>query len=384
MNNPGYADSEGSASADTVYPLVYQYRDYVARAMNADNPYDRFLLEQLAGDELTDYRTLPRMTDELRDNLIATGYLRTCLDPTTSPETNFLYDRYQVLADTVEIVSSSLMGLTMRCARCHSHKYDPLPQRDYYRFTAIFAAAYTPNDWIKPLQRTMEMAGIEERQEIVAFNATINNHIHPINLKVAALTKEFQKRYQSENTETPAADVKTLKEKYKDFKEQAEKLDTDKQNLESQLRKPPQVQGLTDMRAEADPFYLLRRGEWNNRGRRVLSSVPAVLKRSPASFRVAKPFKEAPTTGARLAFAKWLTHADHPLTARVMVNRVWQHNFGRGIVATAEDFGKTGVLPSHPELLDWLAIEFVKNGWSINPHFPFDSGRFGMKFAPSP
>jgi hypothetical protein len=365
LDAAGFADSEGSASADTVYPLVYQYRDYVIRAMNADKPYDRFLLEQLAGDELADYRSVRRMTQELRDNLIATGYLRTGIDPTTSPETNFLYDRYQVLADTVEIVSSSLMGLTLRCARCHSHKYDPLPQRDYYRFTAIFAAAYTPNDWVKPQQRTIEMVGIDDRREIADFNETVNSQLHPVKHKITELTKQFQNRYHAENPEEPEADVETLTKTYEAFKQPFDELAAKKKQLESQLRKPPLVQGLTDRRADADPFYLLRRGEWNNRGRQVLPNVPAVLRSPREVFQLAKPFQDASTTGSRLALARWLTQPNHPLTARVIVNRVWQHHFGRGIVATAEDFGRTGVAPTHPELLDWLAIEFVNNGWSI-------------------
>jgi len=367
LDSAGYADSEGSASADSVYPLVYRYRDYVIRSLNADKPYNRFLLEQLAGDELEDYQTVPRMTPQLQDQLIATGFLRTCIDPTTSPETNFLNDRYQVLADTVEIVSSSVMGMTLRCARCHSHKYDPIPQRDYYRFTAIFAPAYSPGDWVKPQQRTMEMAGIEDRREIAEFNATINNQIHPINLKVNALTKEYKERYRREHPDRTKTDPdsKVLSETYTEFKKQTASLADTKQKLVAQLRKPPQTQNLTDMRSDPDPFYLLRRGEWNNRGRRVLPNVPAALGHSPQPFRIEKLSVTAATTGSRLALARWLTQPKHPLTARVVANRIWQQHFGRGIVATAEDFGKTGSAPTHPELLDWLAVDFVKNGWSL-------------------
>src|SRR5262249_35258935 len=149
---------EGSAGADPIYPDFYRYRDYVIRAHNADKPFDRFLLEQLAGDELADYAHVPVLAPEAADNLIATGFLRTAIDPTVSPELKFPIDRYQVLADTVEIVSSSLLGLTMRCARCHSHKYNPISQGDYYEFTALFAAAFAPQDWLRPPARFLPLA----------------------------------------------------------------------------------------------------------------------------------------------------------------------------------------------------------------------------------
>ena len=120
------------------------------RLLTADLPYDRFLTEQLAGDELADPARVSRSTPEFADPLIATGFLRTAIDPTVSPELNFPADRYQVLADTVEVVSSSLLGLTLRCARCHSHKYDPIPQRDYYRLLDVFKGAFDEHDWLRP------------------------------------------------------------------------------------------------------------------------------------------------------------------------------------------------------------------------------------------
>ena len=155
----GYADSEGGKlSADLPRHLAFRYRDYVIRAFNDDKPYNRFLMEQLAGDELADYEHATNVTQELMDNLIATGFLRMAPDSTTEREVNFVDDRVDVIADEIETVSSSVMGLTMKCARCHSHKYDPLPQRDYYRFKAIFKGAYDEHDWISPL--TLEQYGL--------------------------------------------------------------------------------------------------------------------------------------------------------------------------------------------------------------------------------
>ncbi|MBB76055.1 MAG: hypothetical protein CMJ75_16230 [Planctomycetaceae bacterium] len=392
----GYADSEGSV--DFVYPLVYQYRDYVIRSMNRDKPYDRFLLEQLAGDELVDYGKLPRLTEEHRDNLIATGFLRNCIDPTTSPETNFLYDRYQVLADTVEIMGSAVLGLTLHCSRCHSHKYDPLPQRDYYRFTALFAAAYSPYDWIKPKDRFLELVGVEERQAIADHNAQIDQRIAAEKLRLQQQAATWRKQFQqaelaklpeplrqqlrqilatsvAERTaaqrklfaqyqEQLAPDNARLAETFSEFKQAVDTSGKSVKELTAQRRTVPRAHGLTDRRRQADPFYLLRRGEWNRRGRRVRPGVPAVLQEPGEPFRLRRSFDEGTTTGFRYSLARWLTKADHPLTTRVLVNRIWRDHFGRGIVATVDNLGKTGSLPTHPQLLDWLAVEFVHRGWS--------------------
>jgi hypothetical protein len=385
LDAAGYADSEGGNNADTINPEMYLYRDYVIRAGNSDKPYDRFLLEQLAGDELADYSEVQRMSPELTDNLIATTYLRTCIDQTSIPETNFLYDRYQVLADVVEIVSSSLMGLTMRCARCHDHKYDPLPQRDYYRFQAIFAAAYSPTDWVKPDERKVVLVGLAERKEIDEHNTALSKKLEPFQSELDEITGSFKNRLLAQQLaalpealragigkalafsarlgKEPPADPKRLSRLYPEFKKESERLDQEIAGLESTRKTVPTARGLTDMEPAALPFYLLERGDWNKRGRRVLPNVPAVLGSAESSFSVERPVNAA-TTGSRLALARWLIHPDHPLTARVFVNRVWQHHFGVGIVPTADDFGKTGSRPTHPELLDWLAVNFVRQGWS--------------------
>ena len=366
LDAAGYADSEGSAAADTIYPLLWKYRDYVVRSINADKPYDRFLVEQLAGDELANYAQLDRMTPALQDNLVATGYLRTCIDPTTSPETNFLIDRFRVLADTVEIVSSSLMGLTMRCARCHSHKYDPVPQRDYYRFTAIFAAAYSPYEWVKPRDRFLELGGIRDREDLKAHNAGIDKQVASIQAQIAKLIETFRARDRKKSGKADKkVDEKTLAATFPEYKRKSAGLKQQIKALNGRKQSIQRVHGLSDMRPEPDPFFLLRRGEWDKRGRRVLPNVPAVLQEETRRFQIKRPESGAPTSGARLALARWLTDPRHPLTARVHVNRAWQHHFGRGLVATAEDFGKTGTPPSHPGLLDWLAVDFVEHGWSL-------------------
>jgi hypothetical protein len=145
----GYADAEGRREQHLPRLFAYRYRDYVIRSFNTDKPYDRFLSEQIAGDELADYEHAPSITQEIYDNLVATGFLRMGPDPTWANITGFVPDRLEVMADAIDILGSGVMGLTFKCARCHDHKFDPIPQRDYYRLVDL-SRAYDEYDWLKP------------------------------------------------------------------------------------------------------------------------------------------------------------------------------------------------------------------------------------------
>jgi mono/diheme cytochrome c family protein len=184
----GYADTEGKREQDLVRLSAWRYRDYVIRAFNADKPYDRFLLEQIAGDELADYEHAPEITQELSDNLVATGFLRMAPDPTWYNLTNFLPDRLEVIADEVDVLGSAVMGLTLKCARCHSHKFDPVPQRDYYRLLDVFKGAFDEHDWMKPnwlnglsqgprTDRDLPWVTSAERRQWEAHNAKLQKEI---------------------------------------------------------------------------------------------------------------------------------------------------------------------------------------------------------------
>jgi mono/diheme cytochrome c family protein len=309
----GYADSEGKREQDLPRPNAWRYRDYVIKSFNTDKPYDRFLMEQLAGDELADYRSAKEITPELYDNLVATGFLRMTPDATWANITGFVPDRIEVMADQIDVLSSSILGLTMKCARCHTHKFDPIPHRDYYRLVAVFKGALDEYDWLKP--------------EIKPGIGPESVDIAPPRLLPFVTTTE---RKEWEAKQTPGSKAPE-----------------------------PKIQGLWD-RGEPSPTYIYRRGDYLQPGALVGPGVPSVLTDGKTPFEV-KPMSNGPnkTTGRRLAFAKWVTQPSHPLTARVMVNRIWKHHFGTGIVPSLANFGKAGVPPTHPELLDWLAREFV-------------------------
>ncbi len=359
----GYADSEGKRNADTIRPWAWRYRDYVIRAFNADKPYDRFLLEQIAGDELVDYAAKGSaagnaeagvVPKEIIEPLVATGFLRMAPDGTSANPVNRLPDRVEVIADEIDVLSRGVMGLTMKCARCHSHKYDPIPQRDYYRFAALFKGAYDEYDWLVPQvfgnqwdkarQRFLNVMTAAEKQSLDKHNQPIEKEIKRLEAKLKQLKKD-------------TADKSTTAKKKK-------KLEKQLKAKQAQLQPPPQIRALWD-RGDPSPAYLYRRGDENQPARQVEPAPLSVLTTKQTPFNIEPVGHSTPKTGRRLALAKWLTQPSHPLTARVFVNRVWKHHFGVGIVKSLGDFGTQGMAPSHPKLLDTLAVDFMEHGWSI-------------------
>ena len=404
----GYADSEGKRSADPVRSHAWRYRDYVICSLNDDKPYDQFLLEQLAGDELHDFENADAITDEMMDSLVATGFLRMVPDGTGSDIVDTVSERFEVVADEIEVLGSSVMGLTLRCAQCHSHKYDPIPQRDYYRLVSVFQGAYDVYDWLKPTsvagqskqknptrrylyrvsddvttswneaRRPIEDQIKVAKDELVEKEAefrskfidekltNVPTELHgPIQAMLKVPVKERNTEQQSlaeEYEKLLTATTAELVKKYPDFKKLKAETDKRLKTLNAKMPTQPMIRALWD-RGEPSPTWIFRRGEYTNPGDLVGPGVPSVLTDGKTPF-VTLPLRPG-STGRRLAFAKWLTDPQHPLTARVIVNRIWFHHFGRGIVESLGNFGKTGVAPTHPELLDWLAVAFVENGWSF-------------------
>ena len=334
----GYADSEGAQNEDRVRPNMWRYRDYVIRAFNANKPYDRFLHEQLAGDELADYEHAPEITEEIYDNLVATGFLRTAPDRTFANITNFVPDRLEVIADEMQILGSAVLGLTLHCARCHTHKFDPLPQRDYYRLSAALKDALDEHDWMGPEARQLNKVTSAERRNWESHEAMITQQVAPLKQQAEAETDETSK--------------KEIQDKIR--------------QVESQRIPEPKIRGLWS-RGDPSPTYLLQRGNYLTAGIEVGPGVLSVLTDGRTPFVVKPPWDGAKTTGRRLALARWLTEPDHPLTARVAINRIWKHHFGSGLVSTLANFGKTGSAPTHQELLDWMATEFAGERQPLSP-----------------
>ena len=394
----GYASSEGGISADTIRQVEWKYRDYVIRAFNNDKPYDRFLLEQIAGDELADYTDPEGVTPEIVDNLIATGFLRMGIDQTGSRTMNFVPERLGVIADAINVVGSGVMGLTLECARCHGHKYDPIPLRDYYRLKAVFQGAFDEHDWLSWKNRKLTLATPGERKRYSAAAGTIGKEIKSLESKRRRAVSSLQTKYFKERRPTlsdelydefKAAQKVTqgrltlrqeellakyetflkpteaqLREMHPELAKELDETDSRLKELRGEMPPPLTVRAVWD-RGEPSPTYILKRGEHNRPGRLVGPGVLSALTDGRTPFDYSPPWKGAPSTGRRLAFAKWLTNPDHPLTTRVFVNRVWKEHFGIGLVKTLENFGRQGERPSHPELLDWLAKEFVSSGWSV-------------------
>lgn len=388
----GYADSEGGSSTDVVRTTAWKYRDYVIRAFNADMPFDRFIREQIAGDELAAHPQV--LTDpNTIDKLIATGFLRTAADGSGAPGVDEKLVRNQVVTDTVKIVSSSFLGMTVGCAECHNHRYDPIPQTDFYRLRAILEPAYSPSTWKPPAARQVSLLTAADRVKAAAveveaakiekerlarqqkfIDATFDKEVAklPEDLRKAAITARAtpeakrtagQKKLMQEH---PSLNVTASSLYLYDLKASDELKKLSDKATALRKTKPTEefIRALTDSPGKAPPTHLYHRGDPDQPKEVVPPGGLAVL---DSALPLVVPGKPLPSgsTGRRLALAQWLTDPRHPLTARVFVNRVWMHHFGRGLVATPGDFGRLGERPTHPALLDWLASEFVQSGWSL-------------------
>jgi hypothetical protein len=309
-----YAESEGF-EYDRPLHGAWRYRDEVIGAFNADRPFDRFLAEQLAGDEI-DPQDL-----ELR---AAAGFLRLGPVRRNAGNQEVAASRDEVLGERTDTIGAAFLGLSVGCARCHDHKFDPLSQKEYFQLQAFLASTAEED---LPLAGTAEVAAWKARHDEVAA-------------EVAGLEKQL---------ESAGAEAKP---------ELRERLAAARGRLPAPL---PSILSVRDAAAPL-PVHVLLRGDFQQRGEAVGMRLPRFLARGEA------PELALATPNPRLLLARWLTDASHPLTARVLVNRVWQHHFGLGLVRTANDFGRNGDRPSHPELLDTLARVFADDcGWRWKP-----------------
>jgi len=308
-----FGESEGF-EYDTPVGNLWRYRDYVIASLNADKPYDRFVREQVAGDEID---------PQSQETLIAAGFHRLGAVRRNAGNQEVAGSRNEVLTDRTDIVGAAFLGITLGCARCHDHKFDPILQKDYYRLQAFLAATD---------ERNISLATPEEEAAYKAKADILQAQIVPLKKRL----------------KTAMGEERLL-------------LEQQIEHLEDQ--KPPAPPGINTVHDLTEPtkIHVLRRGEWDKKGDAVGMRVPTVLIRENVG--------ELPLTtpNPRMELARWLSDPGHPLTPRVLVNRVWLHHFGTGLVKTPNDFGLNGEKPSNPELLDYLATAFLANGWRLKP-----------------
>ncbi|EAQ81726.1 hypothetical protein DSM3645_29132 [Blastopirellula marina DSM 3645] len=389
----GYADSEGYSDIDAERPHAWRYRDYVIRAFNDNKPFDRFIAEQLAGDELITSPLNDLSPDDV-ELLSATGFLRMAPDGTGGAVDDVNMARNDTIADTVHIVSSSLMAMTLSCAQCHDHRYDPISHADYFRFRAIFEPALDWQKWKRPNQRLVSLNTEADRKAA----AKIEAEAKLIDAAVAEKRAEFiQATFDEQLAKVPAelhelaraahaaaaakrtTEQKAIFQKYPHLNVTAGSLYLYNRKAADELKKmgeeaakvraakPKQqyVRALTEVPGQVPTTRLFYRGDYAQPKQELQPAGLTVVRESAGLAEIPAQSSHLPTTGRRLALAEYLTDAKHPLTARAIVNRVWMHHFGVGLVTTPNDFGVLGELPTHPELLDWLAAEFIESGWDM-------------------
>ena len=371
-----YADSDGY-NTDGTRPNAWRYRDYVVKAFNDDKPYDQFIREQIAGDELWPDR---------KDALVATGFLRNLPDEINARDLNL--KKQEIANDLTDTVGTVFLGTTVGCAQCHNHKFDPISTREYYQLQAYFVNTSFRDDIQslsgKPLEDyKAQLAKWEDAtkdlraQQEALLKPTIDKLESDRLSGFVPATREAITKPEAERNayerwiyhrslwtmsgRTRNA-VNQLKEKDPDAYEKYQKLDAELKKFDKlKPRDPGLISTASELdHADAPETHVLFKGIYDRPQEAVQPGVPAVLGDSQP---VIQP--TATSSGRRTAIANWIASAGNPLTSRVFVNRVWTQYFGHGIVETVSDFGHMGQKPSHPELLDWLALDFVEHGWSV-------------------
>ena len=370
-----YADS-GGFERDYDWPQMWRYRDYVVDAFNNDKPYNRFVLEQIAGDEIA-----PASPEAN----IATAFLR------LGPDNNMKNEltRMDELDDILATTNLTFLGMTVQCARCHNHKFDPIAQQDYYRMQAVFfstkltdyplvdeeavraheAEQKRIDDLQQPFKDKQKALLKPHRDELMAeliakqpdyiqeaWQLPAAERTEGQRLNVRQIEHTFEHEYKEDKNVLPRADAEQ-KQQYAKLQERIDTLDA------TRPEPYPTAMTIGEEGREAFPSYFLHRGSIGGKGSVMAPGILRVASRGEPEFQPAP--EDAKSSHRRKAFAEWVASPENPLTARVMVNRLWQHHFGEGIVRTPSNFGAMGQRPTHPELLDWLAVEFVNSGWSV-------------------
>ncbi len=310
-----FAETDGF-EYDTHRPDAWRFRDYVIKAFHEDRPYNQFVREQLAGDEIDG------VSLELR---AAAGLQRLGSLRKNAGNQEVASSRNEELTEMTNIVGAAFLGVTLGCARCHDHKFDPIRHTDYYRMQSIFAPVH---------EKDMDLGTPEQR---AAFEKSKQEHLARL--------------------KTMRAQMKSIT----DGEEKGRMLAKIRDLEETPPEPPPAIFSIANDFSKATPIHVLARGDYQNKGARMGMRPLGVL------LPDGEPEWPADIKNPRSRLADWITDPAHPLTARVMVNRIWNYHFGRGIVASPNDFGRMGGRPSHPELLDWLANTFVEGGWRMKP-----------------